>query len=69
MGGREGGPGSGISSFLEPRFCCSSLGLFPGLKFFSAIAWAGLVLSWMAWKFFLSVFSPGACRIEDGLVC
>ena len=44
IGGREGGPGSGISSFLLLRLC-SCLGLLPGEKFFSAMAWAALVLS------------------------
>ena len=66
MGGRDGGPGSGISSFLELLLLCSTLGLLPGLKFLSATACAALVLSWIAWKFFLSVFSPGACKMEDG---
>ena len=63
-GGRDGGPGSGISSFLELLRCCSCLDLLPGEKFFSAMAWAALVLSCIAWKFFLRVFSPGAWHMK-----
>ena len=63
IGGREGGPGSGISSFLLLlRWASGGAATFlaAAAAAFSATAWAALVESWMAWKFFLRVFSPGA---------
>ena len=58
MGGRAGGPGSGISS---RRLLLRSFSLLAGELFLlMAAAAAALELSWMIWKFFLNVLSPGA---------